>query len=136
MFVNESVLHRTPWIRSSSRWAREFAVGELYSLSFAATGRDWMAATDDFYLEQRMQRWAGVTGTAVCFDRVVTNPMLDDRFIDIARSLAPRDKRNSMFLSRLQVALDEELARLPLDGRPPPMTYDDLEPLQLGPPAR
>jgi asparagine synthase (glutamine-hydrolysing) len=82
-----------------------------------------MTATDEFYLYQRMQRWAGVTDTAVCFDRVATNPMLDDRFIAIARSLPPRDKRNSMFLSRLQVALDDELARIPLDGRPAPIAY-------------
>jgi asparagine synthase (glutamine-hydrolysing) len=121
MFTNESV--PTDVLDPEfSAWSREYTVGEVYALS-SAGGRDWMSATDDFYLEQRMQRWAGVTGTAVCFDRVVTNPMLDDRFIDIARSLAPRDKRNSMFLSRLQVALDEELAHLPLDGRPPPITY-------------
>ena len=49
--------------------------------------------------------------------------MLDDRFIAIARGLSPRDKRNSIFLSRLQVALDSELARVPLDGRPAPITY-------------
>jgi asparagine synthase (glutamine-hydrolysing) len=103
-------------------WAREFTVDEVYALS-AATGRDWMSATDDFYLGQRMQRWAGVTETAVCFDRAVANPMLDDRFIEIARTLDPRDKRNSMFLSRLQVALDGDLARVPLDGRPAPIAY-------------
>jgi asparagine synthase (glutamine-hydrolysing) len=49
--------------------------------------------------------------------------MLDDRFIAIARSLAPSDKGRSMFLSRLQLALDEELARVPLDGRPAPVAY-------------
>ena len=49
--------------------------------------------------------------------------MLDDRFIAIARSLPPRDKRNSTFLSRLQIALDDELARIPLDGRPAPVAY-------------
>ena len=82
-----------------------------------------MAATDELYLDQRMQRWAGVTDTAVCFDRVASNPMLDDRFIAIARSLPPGDKRNSIFLSRLQLALDDELAHIPLDGRPAPVAY-------------
>jgi asparagine synthase (glutamine-hydrolysing) len=121
MFTNESV--PTDVLDPDfASWAREFTIDEVFALS-SETGRDWMSATDDFYLYQRMQRWAGVTGTAVCFDRSVINPMLDDRFIGIARSLAPRDKRNSMFLSRLQVALDEELAQLPLDGRPPPITY-------------
>jgi asparagine synthase (glutamine-hydrolysing) len=123
MFVNESVSADVldPAFVS---WAREFAVGEVFALS-SATGCDWMAATDEFYLEQRMQRWAGVTDTAVCFDRVVSNPMLDDRFITIARSLPPQDKRNSRFLSRLQLALDDELARVPLDGRPAPVAYAD-----------
>jgi asparagine synthase (glutamine-hydrolysing) len=121
MFANESVAPAAldPGFVA---WAREFAVGEVFALS-AATGRDWMTATDEFYLYQRMQRWAGVTDTAVCFDRVGTNPMLDDRFIAIARSLPPQAKRNSMFLSRLQVALDDELARIPLDGRPAPIAY-------------
>ena len=65
----------------------------------AATGKPWLAATDDFYLSQRMQRWAGVTDTAVCLDRSVVNPMLDDRFIAIARGMAPESKRGSLFLA-------------------------------------
>jgi asparagine synthase (glutamine-hydrolysing) len=121
MFVNEAV-SADALEPAFVSWAREFAVGEVFALS-SATGRDWMAATDDFYLDQRMQRWAGIVGTANCFNRVASNPMLDDRFIAIARSLAPQEKRNSMFLSRLQVALDDELARVPLDGRPAPVAY-------------
>lgn len=121
MFANESVSAEALDPEFAS-WARGFTLDEVFALS-AATGRDWMAATDDFYLDQRMQRWAGVTDTAICFNGVVSNPMLDDRFIAIARSLPPRDKRNSMFLSRLQVALDDQLARVPLDGRPAPVAY-------------
>jgi asparagine synthase (glutamine-hydrolysing) len=121
MFVNESVATGA-MDPAFVDWAREFAVAEVFALC-SATGRDWMAATDEFYLYQRMQRWAGILATAVCFDRVAINPMLDDRFISIARGLAPRDKRNSIFLSRLQVALDDELARIPLDDRPPPLAY-------------
>jgi asparagine synthase (glutamine-hydrolysing) len=121
MFANESVSTDALQPEFTS-WAREFAAGEVFALS-AATGRDWMAATDEFYLGQRMQRWGGVTETAVCLDRIVSNPMLDDRFIAIARSLRPRDKRNSLFLSRLQMALDDELGRVPLDGRPAPVAY-------------
>jgi asparagine synthase (glutamine-hydrolysing) len=121
MFANESV-SADALDPAFVSWAREFTVNELFALS-AATGRDWMSATDEFYLDQRMQRWAGVTETAVCFERLVTNPMLDDRFIEIARGLAPQDKRNAMFLSRLQLALDDELARVPLEGRPAPIAY-------------
>ena len=121
MFANESV-PAADLEPDFVTWARDFAVGEVFALC-AATGQRWMAATDDFYLYQRMQRWAGIVGTAVCFDRVAINPMLDDRFIAIARTLSPGDKRNSRFLSRLQVALDDELARMPLDGRPAPVAY-------------
>ena len=121
MFANESV-SADALDPAFVSWAREFAVDEVFAVS-SATGRDWMAATDEFYLDQRMQRWAGVTDTAVCFDHVISNPMLDDRFIAIARRLPPRDKRNSIFLSRLQVALDDELARVPLDGRPAPLAF-------------
>jgi asparagine synthase (glutamine-hydrolysing) len=121
MFANESVAGDAVDPEFAA-WARDFATGEVHALS-VATGRDWMSATDELYLWQRMQRWAGVTETAVCFSRVISNPMLDDRFISIARSLSPRDKRNSMFLSRLQVALDRGLADVPLDGRPAPAAY-------------
>jgi asparagine synthase (glutamine-hydrolysing) len=121
MFVNEAV-PAAALDPAFARWAREFAIGEVFALT-AATGRDWKAATDEFYLYQRMQRWAGVTDTAVCFDRIANNPMLDDRFIAIARGLPPRHKRNSIFLSRLQLALDDELARIPLDARPAPVAY-------------
>jgi asparagine synthase (glutamine-hydrolysing) len=121
MFANESV---SPGALEPAfaAWAREFGVGEVFALS-SATGANWMAATDEFYLDQRMQRWAGVADSAICFDRVSCNPMLDDRFIAIARGLPPRDKRNSLFLSRLQMALDHDLARVPLDGRPAPIAY-------------
>jgi asparagine synthase (glutamine-hydrolysing) len=121
MFANEAVDPGalTPSLREH---ARDQAVDRIHGL-MAATGKDWLAATDDFYLEQRMQRWAGVTDTAVCLDRSVVNPMLDDRFIAIAQGMSPESKRGSLFLARLQMALDPELGRLPLDGRPPPQAY-------------
>ena len=91
--------------------------------SLTASGQSWFAATDALYLDHRMQRWAGTTETPVAGHRRIVNPMLDDRFLAIARSLAPRDKRGSRFLARLQVALDAELAAIPLDGRPSPAAY-------------
>jgi asparagine synthase (glutamine-hydrolysing) len=105
-----------------ARWARDYAIDQVYLL-LRETGLDWLAATDEFYLFQRMQRWAGVVDTALCFDREIINPMLDARFLDLARRLAPSSKRKSRFLGRIQAELDGELARLPLDGRPPPMVY-------------
>jgi asparagine synthase (glutamine-hydrolysing) len=121
MFANESVPAEA-LDPDFAAWAREAALDELEGL-MSSSGRAWLEATDDLYLGQRMQRWAGVTDTAVCFDRLVANPMLDDRFVSVATSLSPRHKRGSLFLSRLQVALDDELARLPLDGRPAPAAF-------------
>jgi asparagine synthase (glutamine-hydrolysing) len=121
MFANEAIdpLALAPDLR---RDATDRAVDRIHEL-MAATGKPWLAATDDFYLYQRMQRWAGVTDTAVCLDRSVVNPMLDDRFIAIAQGMRPESKRGSLFLARLQMALDPELGRMPLDGRPPPEAY-------------
>ena len=121
MFANEAVT--TEALEPEfHRWARDHSARVVHEV-LVATGRPWLAATDELYLGQRMQRWAGVTETAGCLDRPVANPMLDARFIDIARSLAPEDKHGSLFLGRLQVALDTRLSRLPLDGRPAPTAY-------------
>ena len=121
MFVNEAVPVEA-LDPSFAGWARDFATQEVVRV-LTETGRPWMAATDDLYLGHRMQRWGGVTETAVCLDRDVVNPMLDDRFISIATALEPLDKRNSRFLSRLQLELDAELGSLPLEGRPAPAAY-------------
>lgn len=123
MFANEAIdpAALRPALRDG---ARDGAIGRIHAL-MASTGKEWLAATDDFYLYQRMQRWAGVTDTAVCLDRSVVNPMLDDRFISIAQAMAPQAKRGSRFLGRLQMALDPGLGRMPLDGRPPPAAYAD-----------
>ncbi|KQW48841.1 hypothetical protein ASC77_08930 [Nocardioides sp. Root1257] len=121
MFANEAVDPAAvdpAW----SAWAREVAHDAVHD-ALEASGERWFAATDALYLDQRMQRWAGVTESAVAGSRRVVNPMLDDRFIGIARDLAPADKRGARFLARLQVALDDELAGVPLDHRPPPRTY-------------
>jgi asparagine synthase (glutamine-hydrolysing) len=121
MFVNEAVPVEA-LEPSFVDWARDFATREVLRV-LGETGHPWMAATDDLYLAHRMQRWGGVTETAVCLERDVVNPMLDERFISIATGLAPRAKRNSRFLSRLQLELDPELGSIPLDGRPPPAAY-------------
>jgi asparagine synthase (glutamine-hydrolysing) len=123
MFVNEAVPAEA-LDPAFGEWAREFATREVERI-LMGTRRPWMSATDELYLAHRMQRWGGVTETAVCLDRQIINPMLDDRFISIANSLEPLDKRNSRFLSRLQLELDAELGAVPLEGRPPPEAYAD-----------
>ena len=96
MFANESVA-ASVLQPDFARWARETATEEIYQI-FRNSGRDWFSATDDFYLAQRMHRWAGVTTTASCFDRVVVNPMLDDRFLGLVAQLPPSAKKSSSIL--------------------------------------
>ena len=82
-----------------------------------------------------MQRWAGATDTAVSKQRTVINPMLDSGFLDIAARLKPQDKAQSRFLALLQMELDPDLGRMPLDGRPAPVAFahpSALRPLAQG----
>lgn len=121
MFVNEAV--ESSALRPAFRErAREVAHGEVLT-ALLDGGRSWFEATDELYLAQRMQHWAGATESPVSARRRIVNPMLDDRWIATVRALAPEDKAGSRFLARLQVELDVELARLPLEGRPSPATY-------------
>jgi asparagine synthase (glutamine-hydrolysing) len=121
MFTNESMARQAldPGFATA---ARERAVDQLFHI-FEGHGRTWFAATDEFYLLERMHRWSGVVASTTSMDRITINPMLDDRFLTIARGLHPRDKQNSLFLSRLSCALDTELSDIPLDGRPSPRIY-------------
>lgn len=121
MFVNEAV--EPSALRPEFRErAREVGHAEVLA-ALAEGGRSWFEATDELYLGQRMQHWAGATESPVSARRRIVNPMLDDRWIATVRALAPADKAGSRFLARLQIELDVDLARLPLEGRPSPATY-------------
>ena len=76
---------------------------------------DWLRATDEFYLYQRMRRWAGTHATVATMRRQSVNAMFDRRFIELALAVAPDDKRDSLLLGRLMSQLDPELAAIPLD---------------------
>lgn len=119
MFVNEAV---EPGLLDAefAAWARREA-DEALAGALDAAGDEWFRATDELYLRHRMQRWAGVTDTAVGAQRTVINPMLDSEFLSISARLAPADKAHSRFLARLQMELDPELGRLPLEGRGAPV---------------
>ncbi len=121
MFVNESV---EPGLvdEGFAGWARGAAVDSVHD-ALRVGGDEWYRATDDLYLRHRMQRWAGVTDAAVADRRLVLNPMLHPEFLSIAARLDPADKSASRFLSQLQVELDPDLARIPLEGRPAPIAY-------------
>lgn len=119
MFVNESV---EPGLLEPefAAWARMTADDEVVA-ALSSAGDEWFHATDELYLRHRMQRWAGVTDTAVGSERVIINPMLAADFLGIATRLAPEDKAHSLFLARLQMELDPELGRIPLEGRGAPI---------------
>jgi len=78
-------------------------------------GGDWLRATDEFYLYQRMRRWAGAHGTVATMRRESLNAMFDRRFIELALAVDPTEKRDSQLLGRLMMRLDRGLADLPLD---------------------
>ena len=119
MFVNEAVEPDLLDLEFSP-WARATAEAEV-ALVMAAADDEWFRATDELYLRHRMQRWAGVTDTAVGSQREIINPMLCQQFLSIASRLSPGDKAHSRFLSRLQMELDPELGRIPLEGRSAPI---------------
>lgn len=76
---------------------------------------DWLRATDEFYLYQRMRRWGGTHGTVATLHRQSVNVMFDRRFIELVLAVAPVEKRDSLLLGRLMSRLDLELASIPLD---------------------
>lgn len=126
MFVNDAV---EPGVLTDEflLWARNTANSAVYD-ALCAGGDEWFRATDSLYLRHRMQRWAGATDNAVGYQRIVVNPMLDHDFIRICGQLRPVDMAQSRFLAALQMELDPELGRRPLDGRPSPSTYAQPSP--------
>ena len=129
MFANEAVSEGV-LPAAFAKETRELALDEVYR-SLAQSQRPWLEATDHFYLYERMQRWAGVTDTAVCIQRAAVNPMLDYRFLEIAASLPPPDKSGSRFLAALLCQLDPELGEIPMDGRKAPRAYVDPSRLEM-----
>lgn len=121
MFVNDAV---EPGMLTSdfSEWARQAASSEVYA-ALLAGGPEWFRATDHLYINHRIQRWAGVADTAVAYQRVVINPLLDHGYMTIVSRLRPSSKANSRFFARVQMELDPELGHLPLEGRPTPASY-------------
>ena len=93
--------------------AREHTLSTLAALFEPG---DWLRATDAFYLNHRMHRWAAAHGTVAAVRRHAVNPMFDRRFIELALAVAPADKKDSMLLGRLMTKLDPELAGIPIDS--------------------
>jgi asparagine synthase (glutamine-hydrolysing) len=128
MFANESI---EPGVLTDefSAWARDAAEKELLK-ALQDGSPEWFHATDALYLRHRMQRWAGATDTAVAYQRLVINPMLDERFLAIAGRLRPQDKAGARFLARLLLRLDPQLGSIGLEGRLSPSAYASPGPWQ------
>lgn len=121
MFANEAV---DPGLLVSGMTAEAHAYSvDLVFDILRETGLDWYRATDALYAKHRVPRWAGLNESVVCFDRELINPLLDHEYCRLVERVAPPDKAHARFFTRLLVALDPELASIPLDGgRPAPAT--------------
>lgn len=83
---------------------------------FASYPGDWLAATDEFYVRERMRRWVGISYSWACTRRVVQSPFFHPAYLEWARACAPADRRGSRVFAEVLTALDPGLAALPLDG--------------------
>ncbi|MDQ1295708.1 MAG: hypothetical protein QG608_3595 [Actinomycetota bacterium] len=102
--------------------SRETTLRDLHEL-LSSYSHDWNTATDEFCLRQFERRWAGLLTSSTCFARRTVDPLFDDRYLARARRLPPRDKHQGRYCARLIAALDEDLARIPLENRPAPQAY-------------
>lgn len=127
MLANDAV--GTEVLAAPFRDAHEVSV-DLIHAALSDAGPEWFMATDELYLH-RIRRWGGLGEGAVAFRRTLVNPMLDHRFTEAIPRISPAAKQGSQFLGRLQMALDEELASLPLDDRPAPEVYGTPSPMNV-----
>ena len=125
LFINEAV-DGDALDADFANSAKTHAMEQL-NAQFAGYSREWLRATDEFYLFNRVQRWAGAHGTPAAVQRFFINPMLDRRFIELALAATPDDKRHAHLMGRLMSRLDPKLATVPLDS--------GLVPARLGRPG-
>ncbi len=79
-------------------------------------GCDWLTATDEFYLRERLARWAGLRLTVAGTEQTLLGSLLHPGFIARARACPPEGKRGSRFMAMVLAELDPALARLPLES--------------------
>jgi len=95
--------------------SREHTSRRLHEI-FAGYQTDWLTAADEFYLTERLHRWAGLTLTDAATSIVVANPLLDPGVLAVARTVPPEDRMGSRYAVRVLDRLDPDLARLPLSS--------------------
>lgn len=96
-------------------WARERAVTRLREI-ITGYGCDWLTATDEFYLRERLARWAGLRLTVAGTEQTLLGSLLHPGFVAQARACPPEGKRGSRFMAMVLAELDPALARLPLES--------------------
>jgi asparagine synthase (glutamine-hydrolysing) len=100
--------------------APEFAAESRLRISrqlreiFASYQTDWLTATDEFYLRERLHRWAGLTMTDAAMARIVANPLLDPEILALVRTVPPESRAGSRYAVRVLDRLDPDLARVRL----------------------
>jgi len=114
LFANEAV--DTEALEPDFVAAARTAALDAAEEEFSGYSREWLRATDEFYLWQRTQRWAGAHGTVAAVQRHFVNPLLDRRVMQLALAPSPADKRDSRLTGRLITRLDARLAAVPLDS--------------------
>ncbi len=121
LLANEAVEPAALHVRLRSA-APASAVDAVHA-ALVEAGDEWFSATDDLYYRHRLPRWAGPDQTTASHRRRIMNVLLDPDFMSVVRSVAPQDKHRARFWGCLQMELDQELGRLPLEGRPSPERY-------------
>jgi asparagine synthase (glutamine-hydrolysing) len=96
-------------------WARERALARLREI-ITGYGCDWLTATDEFYLRERLARWAGLRLTVAGTEQTLLGSLLHPGFVAQARACPPEGKRGSRFMAMVLAELDPGLARLPLES--------------------
>lgn len=89
--------------------------------SLATSAAPLRASTDDFYLHQRVVRWAGPAYSRAAAGRTVLAPFLDAAFIHWAAGQPTSVRADSRLLAHVLRDLDPTLAGVPLAGGPPPL---------------
>lgn len=87
-------------------------------------GRDWFGCLSDFFLRQRMHRFAGITITDGCESRIALNPLVDATVLALVDRVPMRAKAGSRYAVRVLNLLDPELARMPLSSGVRPIALD------------
>lgn len=79
-------------------------------------GGSWGETLDRFYLDERMQRWVGISCGNRFVERTQLYPFFDPAVVAAAMALPPAEKANSRAAYRLLATLDPSLAEIPLDN--------------------